>query len=128
MVTDERRALIPLLTIVRDGRTVRLAAWPKSILSHGIDYEPHPFLFVFDEWGKPTAWSRVEIHLEHGVLLPMPSREESFIEATVQLVAEPDHERILHRFEGVLTFEEGKVYFKPRPKTPTPSMPHAKTP
>jgi len=119
MMADELRTLIPLLTISRGGRTVQFAAWSESILSHGTLFEPHPFLFVFDEWRGPTPWNRVEIHLEHGVLLPVPSPEEGSIKATVQLVAEPDHECILYRFEGILTFDYGKVYFEPRSKTPT---------
>ena len=116
------RSLIPLLTISHDGTTVRFAAWPESIRSHGEQYEPFPFMFVLDEWNTLTAWKRVEIHLDQSAVtaaFSAPFPGESPIKASVQVVTEQDRDSILQRVDGVLTFDEDKVYFEPLPKPPT---------
>lgn len=115
-MAKDLRSLIPLLTISRDGITVRFAAWPKSIRSHGEQYEPFPFMFVWDEWETLTTSKRVEIHLDHSAIaaaFPTPFPGEGSVDATVQFVTERDREGILHRFDGVLTFDDDKIYFQP---------------
>jgi hypothetical protein len=112
---------IPLLSISYGGRTMRFAAWPGSVHSHGEDYAPHPFMFVFDEWNQPTAWTRVEIHLDHPALMmtfPAPFSGASSLEATIQLVAERDPDRTLYRFDGVLLLDGDKIYFELRANPP----------
>jgi hypothetical protein len=46
-MAKDLQSLIPLLTVSHGETTVRRAAWPESIWSHGEQYEPHPFMFVF---------------------------------------------------------------------------------
>ena len=121
-MAKDLRSLIPLLTISRDGTIVRYAAWPKSIRSHGEQYEPFPFMFVLDEWNRLTTWKGVEIHLDHAAIaaaFPAPFPGKSPIKASVQVMTERDREGVLHRFDGVLTFNNDTVYFEPVTKPPT---------
>lgn len=121
-MAKDLRSLIPLLTISREGTTVRFAAWPESIRSHGEQYEPFPFMFVLDQWDRLTTWKRVEIHLNHSAIaaaFPAPFPGGGSINASVQVVTERDHESILQRFDGVLTIDEDRAYFEPMPKPPT---------
>ena len=122
VMAKDLRSLIPLLTISHDGTTVRFAAWPEPIRSHGKQYEPFPFMFVLDEWDTLPTWKRVEIHLDHSAVaaaFQAPFPGESPIKASVQVVTERDREGILQRVDGVLMFDEDKVYFEPVPKPPT---------
>jgi hypothetical protein len=116
------RSLIPLLTITRGETTVRCAAWPESIRNQGEQYEPFPFMFVLDEWDQRTTWKRVEIHFDHSAIaaaFPTPFPGEGPINASIQMVSERDPEGIVPRMDGVLTFDDNKVYFKPVPKLST---------
>ena len=106
-------SLIPLLTVSRGGTTVQYAAWPESICSHGEQYEPHPFMFVLGGEERPTTWKRVEIYLDHAVIFPTPFPGEGLINATMQFVTEQDRECIIQRFDGVLTFDDDKIYIEP---------------
>ena len=118
-MAHDLRSMILLLTISRGGTTVRYAAWPTSIRCHGEQYEPHPFMFVLDEWDRLTTWKRVEIHLTHSVLaaaFPAPLPGGGPLTASVHVVTERDRERILHRFDGVLTLDGNRVYFEQVPK------------
>ena len=79
-------------------------------------------MLVLDKWDTLTTWKRVEIHLDHSAVtaaFPAPFPEESPIKTYVQVVTEQDRETILQRVDGVLTFDEDKVYFEPLPKPPT---------
>jgi hypothetical protein len=79
-------------------------------------------MFVLDEWDTLTTWKRIEIHLDHSTIaaaFPAPFPGEGPINASVQVVTERDREGILQRGDGVLTFDEDKVYFEPLPKPPT---------
>ena len=107
------RSLIPLLTISRGGTTVRCAAWPESICSHGEQYAPHPFMFVLGGEERPVAWNRVEICLDRAVIFPTSFPGEGPTSATVQFVTQRDHERIIQQFDGVLTLDDDKIYVEP---------------
>lgn len=113
------QSLIPLLTVSRGGTTVRCAAWPESICSHGEQYEPHRFMFVLGGEERPTAWRRVEIYLDRAVIFPTLFPGEGPISVTVQFVTKQDHERIIQQFDGVLTVDDDKIYMEPvRPNPP----------
>ncbi|MEP6959415.1 MAG: hypothetical protein ABI980_11860 [Nitrospirota bacterium] len=113
MMAKDLLSLIPLLTVSRGGTTVRCTTWPESICSHGEQYEPHPFMFVLGGKGRPTTWKRVEIYLDPAVMFPTPFPGEGSINATVQFVTDRDREDIIQRFDGVLTFDEDKIYIEP---------------
>ena len=72
MMVKDLRSLIPLLTVSRGGTTVRCAAWPESICSHGEQYEPHPFMFVLGGEERQTSWRRVEIYIDRAVIFHTP--------------------------------------------------------
>ena len=115
-MAEDLGSMIPLLTISRGGTTVRWAAWPESIRSHGEQYEPCRFMFVLDEGDRLITWQRVEIHLNQSVLasaFPAPFPGGGPINASVQVVTERDRERILQRFDGVLTLHDDKIYIEP---------------
>lgn len=113
MMARDLRSLIPLLTVWRGGTTVRCAAWPESICSHGEQYAPYPFMFVLGGEERPGAWKRVEIYLDRAVIFPTSFPGEGPIGATVQFVTKRDHECILRQFDGVLTFDDDKIYIEP---------------
>jgi hypothetical protein len=113
MMARELQSLIPLLTVSRGGTTVRCAAWPESICSHGEQYEPHPFMFVLGGEERPPAWRRVEIYVDGAVIFPTSFPGEGPISATVQFVTKGDHERIIQQFDGVLTIDDDKIYIEP---------------
>ena len=118
-MANDLRSLIPLLTISRGGTTLRFAAWPESIRSHGEQFEPHPFMFVLDERDRLATWKRVEIHLNRAELaaaFPAPLPGGGPILASVQVVSERDCERILHRLDGIVTLDRDRVYFEPASK------------
>lgn len=113
------RSMISLLTITRGGTTVRWANWMESIHCHGEQYEPHPFMFVFDEWDSLITRKRVEIYFTRSVLaaaFPASLPGGAPITASVCVVTEHERERILQRFDGVLTLDENRVYFEPTSK------------
>jgi hypothetical protein len=62
MMARDLRSLIPLLTLLHGGTTVRCAAWPESICSHGEQYAPLPFMLVLGGEERPSAWKRVQCH------------------------------------------------------------------
>jgi hypothetical protein len=111
-MAKDLHSLIPLLTVSHGLTTVRCAAWPESIWSHGEQYEPHPFMFVFGGEERSTTWKRVEIYIDHAVIFHKSFPGEGPINATVQLVTKQDHECIIHRFDGMLTCVDGKIYLE----------------
>jgi hypothetical protein len=113
MMARELQSLIPLLTVSRGGTTVRCAAWPESICSHGEQYEPHPFMFVLGGEERPPAWRRVEIYVDGAVIFPTSFPGEGPISATVQFVTKGDRERIIQQFDGVLRIDDDKIYIEP---------------
>jgi len=113
MMASDLRSLIPLLTVSHGGTTVRCAAWPESICSHGEQYAPHPFMFVLGGEERPSAWKRVEIYLDRAAIFPTPFPGEGPISATIQFVTKGDHERIIRQFDGVLTLDDDKIYIEP---------------
>ena len=114
-MVEDLRSMISLLTISRGGTTVRLAAWPESIRSHGEEYEPFRFMFVLGGGDRSTIWKRVEIKLDHAMTFPAPFPREGPLNATLQIVTDRDREHIIKRFVGALTFDNEKIYFEPRP-------------
>jgi hypothetical protein len=119
-MAKDLQSLIPLLTLSHGETTVRCAAWSESICSHGEQYEPHLFMFVFGGEEKSTTWKRVELYIDHAVIFPKLFPREGPINATVELVTKRDHECIIHRFDGVLTCDNDKIYLEPvRPALPT---------
>src|ERR1043166_3305452 len=119
-MAKDLQSLIPLLTLSHGETTVSCAAWSESICSHGEQYEPHLFMFVFGGEEKSTTWKRVELYIDHAVIFPKLFPREGPINATVELVTKRDHECIIHRFDGVLTCDNDKIYLEPvRPALPT---------
>lgn len=112
-MASDLRSLIPLLTVSRGGTTVRCAAWLESICSHGEQYAPHLFMFVMGGEERPVAWKRVEIYLDPAAVFPASFPGEGPISVTVQFVTQRDHERIIRQFDGVLTFDDDKIYIEP---------------
>ena len=55
----------------------------------------------------------MEIYVDRGVIFPTPFPGEGPISATVQFVTKRDHERIVQQFDGLLTFDDDKIYIEP---------------
>ncbi len=107
------QSLIPLLSVSRGGATVRCAAWPESICSHGEHYEPHPFMFVLGGEDRTPAWRRVEIYIDRAVIFPAQFPGEGPISATVRFIMKRDQGRIIQQVDGVLTIDDDKIYIEP---------------
>jgi hypothetical protein len=118
-MVEDLHSMIPLLRLSRSGTTVRLAAWPEAIHSQGEQYKPFRFMFVLGDADQSTRWKRVEIHLEHAAIaaaFPAPFPGTAPIKATVQFVTERNREDVIRQFDGVLTFDENKIFLEPVPK------------
>jgi hypothetical protein len=118
-MVEDLQSMVPLLMLSRSGTTVRLAAWPEAIHSQGEQYKPFRFMFVLGDEDQSTRWKRVEIHLEHAAIaaeFPAPFPGTDPIKATVQFVTERNQEDIIRQFDGVLTFDENKIFLQPVPK------------
>jgi hypothetical protein len=115
-MVEDLHSMIPLLRLSRSGTTVRLAAWPEAIHSQGEQYKPFRFMFVLGDADHSTRWKRVEIHLEHAAIasaFPPPFPGIAPINATVQFVTERNREDVIRQFDGVLMFDENKIFLEP---------------
>lgn len=119
MVAEEPRTLIPLLSHLAGwgSSTIHRRAWVEFLATEPcLNRIRSSLCSTSGEDRHPGSVWRFSSSMM--ALFPAPSPEEVAMKAPVQLVADPDHDGRLYGFEGILTFDDGKVYVEPRPNTP----------